>query len=201
MGDGAARNRKARRHQATLQNPRMGGRHVIHEETCVAAPLPALTVHLAWRGSADAPRDVAREIVRDHVAESVRQLSAVVESADEDFAVTLERTLRLGNRIGPPRWPTASYATRWSMSGPISDGVERRFAPGGVSMDLDADHKIRGAPSSSTPLSVSLYARGIGDFREINHSGSRRPHVRRGQRRPRVGGSRTRCSGGLDQAP
>ena len=75
------------------------------------------------------------------------------------------------------------------MSGPISDGVERRFAPGGVSMDLDADHKIRGARRLQRLERQSLCA-GHWRLSGNHHSGSRRPHVRRGQRRPRVGGSR-----------
>jgi hypothetical protein len=57
--------------------------------------LPAISTHLAWRGSEESAVDVAHRFVQEHIADSVRQLRAVVDGTDDpdDFAVTLERTL------------------------------------------------------------------------------------------------------------
>ncbi len=87
---------KARRHQATPAKLRSWAEafYVTHEDTCVTALLPAITAHLAWNGSTENPTDAALAIVRDHIADSLRQLRAVVEGTDPDeFAVVLERTL------------------------------------------------------------------------------------------------------------
>jgi uncharacterized protein (DUF3084 family) len=87
----------ARRRQATPQKLRtwLEAFYVTHEEHCTDALVPAIAAHLAWRGSSDAPLDVAGRYAREHVEESTRQLRAILDGTDPDeFHVELERTLR-----------------------------------------------------------------------------------------------------------
>jgi HK97 family phage portal protein len=86
---------KARRQQATPEKLRhwIDVFYVTHEDTCVEALLPAVRVHLAWAQSADDPLTVTRQIVREHIADSTRQLRAVANGDPDDLHVSLERML------------------------------------------------------------------------------------------------------------
>ena len=95
---------KARRHQTTPQKLRawMENFYATHEETCVEAILPAITTHLAWCGSDEIPITVAARHVQAHIAESIRQLAAVVDGSDPDeYHAVLERTLERWERDRP----------------------------------------------------------------------------------------------------
>lgn len=74
-----------------------------HEERCVTALLPVVRVHLAWRRSSDDPETVTRELVRDHVDLSRRQLRAVVDEAPADLSASLHGLTR--------RWEAARVST------------------------------------------------------------------------------------------
>lgn len=87
---------KARRHQATPEKLRgwIDSYYVTHEDTCCDALLPAVRVHLAWQQSAEDPVTVTREVVREHIAESVRQLRAVANADQDELHALLERMLQ-----------------------------------------------------------------------------------------------------------
>jgi len=87
---------KARRAQTTPEKLRgwIETFYPVHADICRAALLPAMRVHLAWLQSADDPTVVTTALVTSHIDDSIRQLRAVLESEPEDYAMTLETTLR-----------------------------------------------------------------------------------------------------------
>lgn len=87
---------KARRAQATPEKLRawIASFYPVHDEICRAALLPAIRAHVAWTQSGDDPAIVTSGFVRQHIEESIRQLLAVLDSDPEDYAETLETTLR-----------------------------------------------------------------------------------------------------------
>jgi hypothetical protein len=87
---------KARRHQATPAKLRAWADvfYVGHEDICLEALRPAIRAHLAWRQSADDVDTVTSSFVRDHIAESVRQLHTALEGHDGDeLPAVLDRML------------------------------------------------------------------------------------------------------------
>jgi HK97 family phage portal protein len=87
---------KARRHQATPAKLRAWADvfYVGHEDICLEALRPAIRAHLAWKQSADDVDTVTSSFVRDHIAESVRQLQTVLEGHDGDeLPAVLDRML------------------------------------------------------------------------------------------------------------
>jgi HK97 family phage portal protein len=87
---------KARRHQATPAKLRAWADvfYVGHEDICLEALRPAIRAHLAWKQSADDVDTVTSSFVRDHIAESVRQLQTVIEGHDGDeLPAVLDRML------------------------------------------------------------------------------------------------------------
>jgi HK97 family phage portal protein len=87
---------KARGAHATPEKLRrwMDAFYVTHEDAAVEILLPAVRTHLAWSQSADDPLTVTRRLMREHVAESVRQLRAVANGDPEDLHVSLERMMQ-----------------------------------------------------------------------------------------------------------
>jgi hypothetical protein len=93
---------RARRAQATPQKLRAHAESYYDEafeNIVMAMLLPALRTHLAWSGRAEEAADVLRPIVREHLAESVRQLRAFADthtiSADSpDYHAKLEQLLQ-----------------------------------------------------------------------------------------------------------
>jgi hypothetical protein len=89
----------ARRHRSSpdkLQKRSEAFYDVQFESDFVDEMTPALAVCLAWCHSpeAEAPAEVARGYVREHISESLRQLRAVVDGTTaDDFHQVLERTL------------------------------------------------------------------------------------------------------------
>jgi HK97 family phage portal protein len=87
---------KARRHQATPAKLRAWADvfYAGHEDICLEALRPAIRAHLAWKQSADDVDTVTSSFVRDHIAESVRQLHTVLEGHDGDeLPAVLDRML------------------------------------------------------------------------------------------------------------
>lgn len=86
---------RARRHQQTPDKLRswMETWYDSHAELMTAALLPAVTVHLAWIRSPENPGDVVRQLVAAHVAESKRQLEAVLDGDAGDLARSLAQLL------------------------------------------------------------------------------------------------------------
>lgn len=64
------------------------------EAVCLAALLPCLRIHLAWTGSVENPVDATRRLVQAHIAESRRQLSAVLSGDADHVATSLPALLR-----------------------------------------------------------------------------------------------------------
>lgn len=87
---------KARRAQATPEKLRtwMENFYPVHQDICEAALLPAIRTHLAWSQADSDPDEVTRAYVTAHIEHSIRQLRAVLESDPDDYAGTLETTLR-----------------------------------------------------------------------------------------------------------
>jgi hypothetical protein len=71
------------------------------EESFVEAILPAIRVHLAWRGSGEDPRDLAAGLAQQHVERSRRELSALFGSTGGDFYVAVEHVLRRWEKDRP----------------------------------------------------------------------------------------------------
>lgn len=86
---------RARRNQQTPEKLRawMGSWYDSHAELMTAALLPAVSVHLAWMRSTETPGDVVRQLVHEHIAESKRQLEAVVDGDADALARNLAHLL------------------------------------------------------------------------------------------------------------
>lgn len=87
---------KARRHQATPQKLRhwLDAFYLTHEDTCLNALRPAMRIHLAWKQSTEDVEVVTLALVREHIAESTRQILAVLDGTDSDeLSAMLDRTL------------------------------------------------------------------------------------------------------------
>jgi HK97 family phage portal protein len=86
---------KARRQQGTPQKLRAWAQtfYPSFEDICVEALLPAVRVHLAWMQAPEDPHAVTLTLVRQHIADSTRQLSAVCDVGAEELPQALERTL------------------------------------------------------------------------------------------------------------
>ena len=96
---------KARRHQATPEKLRAWIEvfYPTHEETCVDALRPAIRAHLAWQQSIEDVETVTLGLVREHIAESVKQLRAVVALVPEEIPQNLERMLMRWEQQRPDR--------------------------------------------------------------------------------------------------
>lgn len=86
---------KARRYQATSEKLRTWADsfYVVEEERWVESLRPAVRAHLAWLQSSEDVDTVTVGLVREHYAESVRQLRAVIDSEPEEMHKHLERML------------------------------------------------------------------------------------------------------------
>jgi HK97 family phage portal protein len=86
---------RARRHQASAEKLRqwMQSFYVTHEDDCVDELRPVVRAHLAWKQSSEDVDTVTLALVREHIAESQRQLRAVVDGEPEDLHSNLERML------------------------------------------------------------------------------------------------------------
>jgi HK97 family phage portal protein len=91
---------KARRNQATGEKLRhwMGTFYVLHEENCIEILQPAVRAHLALIGSPEDPATYVQTLVREQIAESIRQLEAAASVEPSEFQVVLAKMLN--------RWET-----------------------------------------------------------------------------------------------
>ncbi len=82
---------RARRAQTTPEKLRnwIGTFYPGHEELCVSALLPAIRVHTSWMGRHEDAEVLTRQIVRQHIEESKRQISAVADGDGEELAGSL----------------------------------------------------------------------------------------------------------------
>lgn len=60
-----------------------------HEELCVTALLPAIRVHTSWMGRHEDAEVLTRQLVRQHIEESKRQISAVADGDSDELAGSL----------------------------------------------------------------------------------------------------------------
>lgn len=86
---------KARRNQATIPKLRawMESFYPMFEDSCVESLTPVLRAHLAWMQSGADPGAEALTITRAYIADSRRQLSALLETQPDDLHGSLERLL------------------------------------------------------------------------------------------------------------
>lgn len=91
---------KARRNQATPEKIRhwSSNFYVLHEETCCEILQPAVRAHLSVLGTDEQSEAVTLDIVRKHIAESVRQLESAAASEPSEFQPVLAKVLN--------RWET-----------------------------------------------------------------------------------------------
>ncbi len=91
---------KARRNQLTPEKLRHWAEsfYVLHEDTCCEILQPAVRAHLALIGSSDDPAVYAQALVKEHIAESRKQLGAAADAEPSEFQIVLARMLN--------RWET-----------------------------------------------------------------------------------------------
>jgi len=71
------------------------------EESFVDAILPAIRVHLSWKGSTEDQRDMAASLAQRYCEDSKRQLSAFFGSTTDDFQVAVDHLLRRWEKDRP----------------------------------------------------------------------------------------------------
>src|SRR5690606_3920463 len=92
---------KSRMQSADKLRAWMATFYVTFEGAFVEAVLPAVRVHLAWRQSDAEPRAEAERMAREHIADSTRQLSALLDAHPDDLQVALGHILTRWERDRP----------------------------------------------------------------------------------------------------
>jgi HK97 family phage portal protein len=87
---------QAERHTATPEKLRTWVKNLAltHEARCVEMLSADMAAHLAFMGSDAAPTLLARDVVRDHIAQFTQQLLDVADSDPSDYAQNVDAALR-----------------------------------------------------------------------------------------------------------